>query len=287
MGSRIVVASANLGAGFCGAVLRHLKKLLRPGQTIVECAVPAFVRDNDRLVESDQAFLRSRVEKLIEEEPPPGAYIGICVRFGPAFNSLLTSRGVPIVLIDEEDEGVSTVSYDNDAAGHLVGTHLAERGRRTVTLVSGALKVAGSYNAVQRAKGFARALAARGIPFELERAIEVPTYSHQDGVDAMNRILAEGRVLDAIFCSAGDATATGILQVARQRAIQVPGQIALIGFDDSPMASISEPPLTSVRQSAQDMAAAAFRLITDEAEAILQRPKKVLLQPELVVRAST
>jgi DNA-binding LacI/PurR family transcriptional regulator len=102
----------------------------------------------------------------------------------------------------------------------------------------------------------------------------------------MRRILAERRNVDAIFCAAGDATATGILAEAQARGVKVPEQIAVVGYDDSPLAAISTPPLTTVRQSAEKMAAEALRLVSLASGEILVAPRKVLLAPELVVRRS-
>jgi DNA-binding LacI/PurR family transcriptional regulator len=114
----------------------------------------------------------------------------------------------------------------------------------------------------------------------------VVQYTRKDGVAAMTRLLDARRSLDAVFCAAGDACATGMLAVARERGIKVPEQIAVMGYDDSPLASISDPPLTTVRQPLDQIAREAHRLATEAPAELLARPRTILLEPTLVKRAS-
>lgn len=275
MEQRIAVVSTNFGTGFPGQVWTLFKKLARPHQSLVECFVPERTAAD---------LAHARWLKLVEERP--AAIIGICARPDPAAMAAYGAAGIPVVLVDEEAEGASTVASDNVAGGYLAGQHLARAGRRSMAVVCGDMKMNGGYNAVQRVKGFARALAEHHLPFAVEEALEVVDYTKKDGVTSMLRILQEGRKIDALFSAAGDAAATGVLQVARERGIAVPAQLAVVGYDDSPLASISSPPLTTVHQSVPDIAAAAFKLATEETAEILAKPRRVLLAPSLVVRES-
>ena len=276
MGLRIAVGSWSLGAGFSGLMAGEIRRQLRPDQTLVEGLIPARTPDE---------FQETRWLALLQE-PKPHALLGICCRPGPRVIAACAAARIPVVLIDEEAEGASTVSGDNFAGGRLAGEHLARVGRKSLAIVSGELHVNGGYNALQRAKGFAKALADLGLLFELDEAVQVVEYTHRDGVQAMKRILGARRKLDGIFCAAGDATATGLLAEAQSQGVKVPEQIAVVGYDDSPLAAISRPPLTTVRQSAEKMAAEALKLASLATAEILVRPRKVLLPPELVVRRS-
>jgi LacI family transcriptional regulator len=275
MEQRIAVVSMTFGAGFGGQVWTQLKKLAQPHQSLLECFVPERTA-------SDMA--RARWRKLIDEKPV--AIIGLCVRPETEEMTAFLDAGIPVVLVDEEAEGASTVASDNVAGGYIAGQHLARTGRKSIAIVCGDMKMNGGYNAVQRVKGFSRALAEHHLHFAMDEAFEVIDYTKKDGVTSMSRILHEGRKVDAVFSAAGDATATGVLQVARDHGIKVPDQLAVVGYDDSPLATIADPPLTTVRQSIPDLAAAAFRLATQESAEILQRPKRILLEPKLVVRES-
>ena len=274
---RIAVASASLGSGFAGLIYSNLKKQLRPGQSVVECAIPA---------RADVDFVRTRLLQLLEGEPKPIALVGICLRTDPPALAAYRAAGAPVILVDEEAEGASTVSCDNFAGGYMAGEHLAKAGRKSIAVVSGEMHINGGYNAMQRVKGFAKACAERNLPFSMEDVIEVVFYTHKDGVNAMTRLLQERRKIDAVFCAAGDATATGMMAVAREKGIKIPEQLAILGYDDSPMAAIATPPLSSIRQSAEQFAAEAYRLATERRADCIARPQKVLFPPKLVLRQS-
>lgn len=274
---RIAVASVTLGSGFPGLVYALLKKQLKPGQELVGCAT---------ITQTDPDFSRNRILSLLDGGPPPAALIGICVRPEPQIIERFRSAGIPTVLIDEEVEGASTVSSDNLAGGRLAGEHLARAGVRSVAVVSGQRSITGGYNALLRVKGFASALGEHHLAFGEEDVVEVVQYTHRDGVAAARTLLGRRRRPDAIFSAAGDACATGILAVARERGLEIPGTLAVIGYDDNPLASISEPPLSTVAQPLQRMAAEAHRLATEATDEILTRPKKVLFEPKLVLRQS-
>jgi DNA-binding LacI/PurR family transcriptional regulator len=274
---RIAVAAAILGKGFPAAIYSCLKKHLKPGESIVETGV---YNGEEREIDT------ARLWKLLEGEPKPAALVGICVRLDAQVLAPFHALGAPVILIDEEATGASTVACDNAAGGYMAGQHLAMLGRRSIAVVSGPLHRNGSYNAVRRVQGFAKACAEHGVPFSERDVIEVGYYSHKDGVNVMTRLLDERRRVDAVFCAAGDATATGMMAVARRRGIEIPGQLAIVGYDDSPLAAIATPPLTSIRQSPEQFAAEAYALATARRAECLARPKRVIFAPQLVIRES-
>jgi len=92
--------------------------------------------------------------------------------------------------------------------------------------------------------------------------------------------------LDAVFCAAGDNCALGLLTVAKERGMQIPKDIAIMGFDDVLAARVSTPPLTTVKQPIEKMAEAAYKMAVVHRDEILQKPQKVIFEPELVVRQS-
>ncbi len=142
-------------------------------------------------------------------------------------------------------------------------------------------------NSIQRLAGFEQGLAARGLSLDPRDVLRVPDYSRKDGVTAMARLLDEHRGVDAVFCAAGDVCAAGMLALAHERKVRVPGEIAVVGFDDNALARITDPPLTTIAQPADAIADQAFRLATEETAAVFAEPRRILLPPTLVVRAST
>jgi LacI family transcriptional regulator len=278
MDAYIAVASHSLGAGFPGLIYSHIRRQVRAGQSIRECAI---------VLREDPEFMRSRLLRLLETEPRPIALICICLRPDAATVEQFQAVGAPVILIDEEAENCSTVAFDNFAGGQLAAQHLLETGRQSIAVVAGQLNTNGSYNAIQRVKGVQRAFAHRGLALSMEDVVQVANYSRQDGVAALAKLIGHGRNLDAVFCAAGDMCATGLLAAARERHIRVPDQLAILGYDDNPLASISNPPLSTIRQPLEEIAAHAWRLSSENPVELLARPERVLLKPTVVQRSTT
>jgi len=191
---------------------------------------------------------------------------------------------VSIVLIDEETLGVSTITVDNRLGGQIAGEYLIAKGRKKIAVVSGKTGVQGGYNAEQRVKGFQQALSAGKLSVPAECLIEVLHYSREDGISVMPKLLQIG--VDAIFCAAGDNCATGLLSVAREMRVRIPDDIAIVGFDDLPIARLSNPELSTIRQPLTEMAEAAYKMVVIHRDEILRKPQRVVFKPELVVRQS-
>ncbi len=275
MSVRIAVATHSLSSGFSGAMYALIRKLVQPGQSILECGI--VLRD-------DPDHLREKLLKLLASEPRPAALLGICLRPDPKTIAAFREIRAPVVLVDEQAEGASTVASDNYAGGQLAGRLLADAGRRTIAVVSGRVEVNGGYNAVQRLHGFTKALAERGLQLSDEHLVQVVEYSRKEGEAALPELLRRSRKPDAIFCAAGDFCASGLLAAARDRGLKVPGDLAVLGYDDNPLAAISHPPLTTIRQPMDQIAEEAWRLVTAERERILVKPVRSLFPPEVVKR---
>ncbi|HYD42514.1 MAG TPA: substrate-binding domain-containing protein [Anaeromyxobacter sp.] len=272
---RIAVAAVNFGATFPGMMYARLRRHLRADQSFVECATTSTAAVD---------VARARLTRLLDGEPKPIAFIGISVRPDPRSLAAFRAAKVPVVLIDEEAEGATTVACDNYLGGVLAAAHLTEQGRRRIAIVVGKLNAEGDMNSALRLDGFEKALSEQGLaPVEVIYSID---YSRKDGVTAMTRLLGGRRGVDAIFSAAGDICATGMLAVARERGVRVPEDVAIVGFDDLDVAATSDPPLTTIRQPVDAMADEAFRLATEEREELLARPRRVILKPELVARQS-
>jgi LacI family transcriptional regulator len=275
---RIALAAVAVGPTFPGLMFAKIHRLLKPGQEIVECITVG---------PSGSELARSRLLELLDGTPKPIALIGAAVRPDPVVVSAFRAIGAPIVLLDEEAPGASTVACDNVLGGQLAGAHLTERGRRRFAVVIGHHNEDGDMSAHERLVGFQRALAEKGFSVAPSHVLRVPHYSHKDGTDAMAKLLDSQANFDAIFCAAGDVSASGMLATARRRGVKIPDDVAVVGFDDNALASISDPPLTTIRQPYDELAETAFRLATEETAKVYEKPGKVLLAPRLVVRGST
>ena len=271
---QIVVAAANFAHTFPMQMMTYIQGGLKPGQNIIQCST-AGMADSER----------DRLEKILDKSAP-AALIGICVKPDAGTIEKYVKSGAPVVLIDEEIAGASTVTTDSYAGGYMAGDYLAKLGRKKIAAVCGRMHVEGGYNAMMRVSGMVRALAENGLTLPEGGLIEVVSYSYNDGVEAMGRFLDEKRGIDAVFCAAGDMCALGMLKTARERGVKVPEEIAIIGYDDLDAARTSRPALTTIKQPLEKMALAALSMATVEKTELLMKPKKNVFNPELIKRAS-
>ncbi|MBC9713744.1 LacI family DNA-binding transcriptional regulator [Streptomyces sp. TRM66268-LWL] len=194
-------------------------------------------------------------------------------------------HGIPFVLVDRVAEGTTecSVSVDDVLGGALAVRHLVDAGHRSIAYVSGP---AGLHQVRDRRQGALNALAEAGLPPEALR--ELPT-EHLDvaaGRDAGSRILGLAQRPTAVFC-ANDLLALGVLQTMYAAGVRVPEDMAIVGYDDIEFAAAAVVPLTSVRQPAVTMGAMAAELLLEETESEDHEHRRVVLQPELVVRRSS
>jgi LacI family transcriptional regulator len=269
--TKVVVAAPNFGSALQVAISEHLKKWLKPEEIA------------RRSVTDDAGMQKERLKQALVQTHPT-ALIAISVRPDSDTIAVYTAANVPIVLIDEETAGVSSIITNNRLGGQIAGEYLIAKGRKKIAIVSGKTQVQGGYNAEQRIKGFQQALSAGKLSIPQECMIEVPHYSREDGVEVMPKLLHIG--VDAIFCAAGDNCAVGLLTVAREKGVRIPEDIAIVGFDDLLIAQLSTPKLTTIRQPLIEMAEAAYKMAVIHRDEILRKPQRVMFKPELVVRQS-
>lgn len=269
--TRVVIAAPTFGSPFHISMIDNLRKLFKPEQM------------TQRSVTDDVAIQKGRLKQVLEQTRPT-ALIAISVRPDLDTIAAYNAGNVPIILIDEETPGVSTITTDNYEGGRIAGEYLMKNGKKKIAIVSGRTKVKGGYNAEQRLKGFQQALKAKALSLPPGYIVEVMHYSREDGIEVMPKLLAVG--VDAIFCAAGDNCAMGLLSGARDRGVRVPEDVAIVGFDDLLIAQLSTPALTTIRQPLKEMAEAAYNMVVNKKDEILIKPQNAVFRPELVVHKS-
>lgn len=195
--------------------------------------------------------------------------------------TLLTEANVPTVLF-AKPASPAPISYVDVA--HRDGTRLAadrltEIGRQRIATISGPLDATAGQ---ERLIGFQDAMARHGHPFVPSVAGD---FTRQGGEQAMTRLLADHPEADAIF-AANDLMAAGAITVLREHGRRIPEDVAVIGFDDSSAARDCRPPLTTIRQPVEDMAAEMARMVLDRITHPDQPPASVIFEPQLVIRES-
>lgn len=271
--SVIAVAAANFAHTFPSQVLAYISKCVKPGQAITRLQTYGMADGNEKLLKS--------LDKI-----RPSALIGVSVDVLPSVVAEYKAKRVPVILIDAECEGASTVTTDNLAGGYIAGSYLVKSGRKNIAIVSGRMNVEGGFNAKKRYAGFVQSLKENNVEFNPKYLAEVISYSYNEGAEAMLKFAADGLQPDAVFCAAGDMCAMGILKSIRELKLAVPGNIALVGYDDIDAAKTCKPALTTIRQPIEEMAVNAFMMATVDKEKILITPERRVFKPELVRRES-
>jgi LacI family repressor for deo operon, udp, cdd, tsx, nupC, and nupG len=119
---------------------------------------------------------------------------------------------------------------------------------------------------------------------EVDDLISLSLFGVEGGQAAAARLLDQG--VTGIVCGS-DLMALGAIRAVRQRGLSVPGDVSVVGYDDSPLIAFTDPPLTTVRQPVIAMAVAAVRALIDEIHGQAAPRSEYVFRPELVVRAST
>jgi LacI family transcriptional regulator len=204
----------------------------------------------------------------------------------PARLDALRDRGISVVLLDHPAHRPDqcSVTVNDITGGWLAVSHLLERGARRIGYLTGPRTLR---QCVDRGEGAAQAVAAAGLdPDTVLEPIETPAMTAKYGQQAAERLLASGRLPEAIFC-ANDLLAVGMLRGLLQAGVGVPGEVALIGYDDIDFAAASAVSLSSIRQPTHQLGRIATELLLDECDnPDTHAHQQVVFQPELIVRES-
>ncbi|WP_393062952.1 LacI family DNA-binding transcriptional regulator [Streptomyces sp. LN549] len=195
--------------------------------------------------------------------------------------ALLTDAGLPAVLYARPARPVriSYVDLAHQDGARLAAEHLVARGCRRIATITGPLNVPAGQ---ERLAGFRDTMARLGHPYI---PIAEGQFTQESGEAAMERLLVEHPDLDAVF-AANDLMAMGACHVLREHGRRVPEDVAVIGFDDSSAASACRPPLTTIRQPVEAMAAEMARLLIERLSKPDGAATSVIFEPALVVRDS-
>lgn len=206
----------------------------------------------------DYVEYRPRLEKLVER----GAHF---VRWGSA----------------TEGEVGATVACDNEQGGFDATSHLLQQGRRRIAFVG--TVDPGYPEFLERWNGYRRALAAARIDVDERLQVDADP-SEAAGRRAVERLIAREAEFDAVF-AASDISAIGVMHALQAIGRRVPEDVAVVGFDDIPSASLSSPPLTTVAQDPREASDALVEAIITSIEQ--GSPTNRVLPARLIVRESS
>jgi LacI family transcriptional regulator len=213
-------------------------------------------------------------------EQMAGVVIAVTSPGGSAIEPLLARR-IPVVAIDRRptkyEDRVDSVVVDNRVGAATATEHLLAGGARRVACITGPARVS---TASERLAGYKDALGSRRDATLVKRA----DFREEGGRAAALELLGSPSPPDALFV-ANNLMTLGALAAVRELGLSVPGDVAIVGFDDAPWAPLTQPPLTVVAQPTREIGREAARLL---ATADADEPSRhVVLQPTLVVRGSS
>lgn len=196
--------------------------------------------------------------------------------------------GVPLVLIDRSFQGFSSnfVGVDDHKVGEMAAEHLIQQGCKRIAHIRGPATNVGN----NRAAGYKAALEKRGVSVPTQYVVSCGEASDSDGETrghrAMEEVLALKPRPDGLFCF-NDTVAVGAMVRAIEAGLRIPQDLAIVGCGNFHYSSKLQVPLTSIDQRSREIGERTARMITRLLEKPSTRPRTSILEPELIVRASS
>jgi LacI family transcriptional regulator len=196
----------------------------------------------------------------------------------------LRKQGRPYVLVNRfSDDGEDPfVGSDDLLGGQLATAHLIDLGHTRIGHLAGNSTVS---TGLLRRRGYLAAHAAADLEAD-QRLIVEAGYTEESGAAAARRLLALANPPTAVF-AVTDMVALGAAEVARQMGLRIPEDLAIVGYNDIPLASRMNPGLTTMHVPIHDFGSAAARMLLDQIESEEPTRRRVRFTPDLIVRDST
>jgi LacI family transcriptional regulator len=197
----------------------------------------------------------------------------------------LLERGVSVVTVDRKLSGnrvVDRVLVDNRGGAEAAVSHLAESGCRRIACISGPPDVS---TAAERLAGYKLGLREHGLKGSAQLVCQ-GDFREEGGKGAMDTLLSLPDPPDAVF-ALNNLMTLGALTAIAERDLSVPGDIAVVGFDDPSWAALLRPPLTTVAQPNYDLGAETARMLLQRLGGYTGTARELVLSPALRIRASS
>jgi DNA-binding LacI/PurR family transcriptional regulator len=249
----------------------------------------------DGLIQATQRHNMRLLLDLVEEASSESTYLDLIqskridglVISGPRSDNTalrsLVQEGFPLVLMGQlPDPDFHYVDVDNHAAAQTAVEHLVGLGHTRIACITNARH---SYTAaIQRLQGYRDVLEAHSIPCH-DKLVRYGDFTLESGYGEMCSLLDEPEVPSAVFV-ASDVVAFGAMSAIRERGLRIPDDIAVVGFDDVPLARYASPPLTTAHLPAPEMGRQAGEMLIQLIQGGRPATRHLLLDTYLVVRES-
>jgi len=223
------------------------------------------------------------VERLLERLPVDGIILTSPLCDNLEILAILKRLKIPYVPISPtlKNPDMSAVKMDNTQAAQEMTEYLINQGHQKIGIITGH---SDHNSSALRYKGFVNAMEAAGLTLNLDWVVE-GDFSFRSGVEAAEILLSGKDQPTAIF-ACNDDMAAGVISVTSNKNISVPGDLSVGGFDDTPLATIITPQLTTIRQPIHQMGYRAASLLINSPEDE-DRLDVYVLDHKLIIRGST
>jgi LacI family transcriptional regulator len=278
----VAVLVPDVSDPYCAQVLLGIDKCLY-GSTYLPVLVD---------IQNSRARFRKYVATLFERRIEGVIAVANSLQLETEMLDPFAKNQIPVVVIGRESShrGISSVSVDNKIGARLAIAHLFELGHRQIAFIRGPKQVVDSAHRWAGIREFAR---ERSLALDGELILELTdaASSSEAGFEAMTKLLDQGARFTAVMAF-DDMTAFGAIRALTQARLKVPEQCSVVGFDDVAAAAFYNPPLTTVRQSMEELGnlgAGIFLRATQSqpGDGMRIQAARRKVEPELVVRAST
>lgn len=229
-----------------------------------------------------EAFLK----RTLREKRVDGVLL-VSLKISDKYAGLFRQTGFPIVLVDSLHPGLDSLTVENREGAYLATSHLIRLGHRNIGMIDAQLK---SAPAQVRLNGFKKALADHGLPFQNRYLVITHDFSDKDGFnreagyESMQQLIRMGGDRPTAVFIASDIQAAGAIQAVREAGLQIPQDMAVVGFDDIEMAEYLS--LSTMHQPLFEMGQTAIRLLIQRMAGDDMPVRRQRFHTRLVVRKS-
>lgn len=232
---------------------------------------------------AEPEYERRTIRKIAQNKITDGIIVASMLNDDPLVQALL-EEDQPFILVGRHPQHpqISYIDVDNQDGARLGVSHLLRLGYRRIAHISGPHNMIAG---VDRLEGYKQALHLWSVSLDSDLIVE-GDFSEEGGHSAMQRLLLTNTPPPQAVFAASDSMANGALRALREHNLRVPQDVAIIGFDDIPLAAHLSPSLTTIRQPIQKSGMTAAETLIDMIQFPAIGPRRVILPTELVIRES-
>ena len=229
---------------------------------------------------AEPEYERRMMREILHNGLVSGVIVASMVFDDPIVHALADSN-IPFVLVGRhpQNEKVSYVDVDNLNSAREAVTHLLRLGRKRVATITGPQNMVVG---MDRYQGYLDAIRWAGLVVDPNLVVE-GDFSDMGGYSSMQKLLPFHP--DAVF-AASDIMAVGAMRALSEAGLRIPVDVAVVGFDDLPLASHTNPPLTTIRQPAMRTGTVSTEILIEMVEHPVPQPHRIVLPTELFIRSS-